>query len=141
MSLLKMAASIFMNKVSGGQGGGGLSLETIMPALQSLLPTKDGDLDLGSLVNKFGASGLTNMAASFLGNGENDSFAPTQLLSMLGDNKVAEFAGKLGIEKETAASGLSSMIPDLLDQQSSEGSLASSGLGKAASSMLGGLFK
>lgn len=137
MSLLNIAAKLFTEKVSGEES---LELGSIVSALSSLLPTKENDLDLAALVGQMSNGGLTNLVSSFLGDGENGQFSPAQLLGILGDSNIADFASKLGIDKETAADGLSSMLPDLLDKESSGGSLLDNLDSSMASNVIGKLF-
>ena len=134
MDLLKLGAQLFLNKL--GSQGGGLDAGTVVSALGSLLPTSGkGDLDLGSLLGQMNGGGLASLAASFLGDGPNDAMSADNILGMLGDSNVSNFASQLGLQKETAAEGLSNMIPDLFDQNSKGGSLISG----AGASLLGGL--
>jgi len=134
MDLLKIGAQLFMSKL--GSQSGGLDANTVVSALGSLLPTSDnGDLDLGGLLGKMSGGGLAGLAASFLGDGKNDSMSSDNILGMLGDSNVSNFASQLGLQKEDAAQGLSNMIPDLIDQNSKGGSLMSG----AGASLLGGL--
>lgn len=134
MDLLKLGAQIFLSKL--GSNGSGMDLGSVVSALSGLLPTsKNGDLDLSSLLSKMDGGGLASMAASFLGDGPNEQFSASNLLSLLGDSNVSNFASQLGLQKDTAVSGLSSMIPELIDQQSKGGSLLSG----AGSSLISGL--
>ena len=52
---------------------------------------------------------------------------------MFGGDKLSAFAGKLGVDQDNATEGLSSVLPNLVDQSSSGGSLLDSvgGLGGA----------
>lgn len=130
MNLLEMASSLFMKKV-----GSNLDIGTVMPALSQLLPTSGGELDIGSLVGLFKSQGLASMASSWLGDGANTGIDASQIMSALGQSKVSEFASKLGIGEQEAASGLSDMIPDLIDKTSEGGDLLNAG-----KSLLGKLF-
>lgn len=138
MSLLTMAAQLFISKL----GGSGEQLEEngVVNALQQLLPTEGGELDLGALVAKFtSGGGLASLASSWLGGGENAELSPSSILDVLGSGPVADFAGKLGLEPDTAASGLAQMIPDLIDSNSEDGNLAG-GAAEMAKGFLGKLF-
>jgi len=116
--------------------------EQVQSALSNLLPTKNGELDLGSIVSMFqGNGGLASLAASWLGDGANSSLSPSSLLSMLGDSKVKEFSSSLGIAPEQASSGLSDMIPELIDKASSGGSLKSDIGSALISGLAGKLFR
>ncbi len=139
MDLLKVAAQLFMNKISANSGD--LDIKSVMGSLGSLLPTNSsGDLDIMALVQNMQAGDLASLAASFLGDGKNDSFSPSQLMGLLGDSKVSSFASSLSLPKETALSGLTDMIPELIDGNSKGGSLVSSIGGSAAKKLLGSLF-
>lgn len=134
MDLLKIGAQLFMSKL--GSQAGGLDANTVVSALGGLLPTSSkGDIDLGGLLGQLNGGGLASLAASFLGDGPNDNMTQDNILGLLGDSNVSNFASQLGLQKETAAEGLSNMIPDLIDQNSKGGSLMS-GVG---ASLLGGL--
>lgn len=138
MDLLKMGAQLFISKLGGN--GGNFDVATVVSSLSNLLPTSGGDLDLASLVGKMNSGGLASLASSFLGDNTNDSFSPSQLIGMLGDSKVSEFASSLNLEKDTAAKGLSDMIPDLINEKSEGGSLLGSITGSAAKDILGKFF-
>lgn len=139
MDLLKIGAQLFMQKM--GAQGSDMDLGSVTSALSGLLPTNnEGDLDLGGIVNQFKGAGLASLAASFLGDGKNDAFSPSQLLGMLGEGKVSQFASQLNLDADSAANGLSGMIPDLIDKQSQGGSLMDLAMGAAKSGLLGKLF-
>lgn len=137
MSLIETAASLFKDQL--GAQGSNLDLGNIMAGLKNLLPTKGGDIDLGNLVTQFmgEGGGLADMAKSWLGNGANANMSGSQIMSVLGSANVSSFAEKLGLNSETAADGLSNMIPSLIDKSSDGGSLISSGMMKSAKGMLG----
>ncbi|MCP8900108.1 YidB family protein [Gilvimarinus xylanilyticus] len=140
MSLLKMAGEIFMSQL-GGQAEG-LNLDAVMKGLQQLLPTEGGDIDIAALVAKFTGSGggLAAMASSWLGDGGNQSFSASDLLGLLGQDKVSQFADQVGVDTDTAASGLSDMIPQLIDKSSSGGDLLAGMTGDGAASLLNKFF-
>lgn len=134
MSLLAQAAQLLMDNL-GGEGSG-LNLESVTSGLSGLLPTDEaGELDLAGIVSMFSEQGLGSLVSSFLGNGENGALDVGSVLGMLGEGKVAEFAGGLGLSTDTVASGLSDTLPQLIDQQSEGGSLLES----AGKSIVSGL--
>ena len=122
MNLTEIASKMLLQKLSGQ--GLNASEGIIQSALQSLLPTEGGDLNLSSLVSMFiGNGGIASLAQSWLGDGDNQSISPQSIIGMFGESNVSEFASKIGVDSGTAASGLSDMIPDLIDKASSGGSL------------------
>ena len=111
MALMKIAAQLFMSKL----------------AKQSENMQESGVI-----------SGLTSMAASWLGDGNNSPISASQILGLFGDSKVQSFASSLNLDSDTAVSGLAEMLPELLDSNSNGGAL----LGDAgAGGMLGSLVK
>lgn len=140
MSLLKIAADLFVAQL--GNKGNGLNLTTVVSALQNLLPTQGGDLDLAALVGKFTGQGgdMAALATSWLGNGANQSIGIEQLITALGKAKMDNFAGEVGVDTNTAASGLAGILPDLINRHSEGGSLVGNIASSAAKSLLGKLF-
>ncbi len=123
MSLLQMAAQLFLDK-SGGNTG--LDVGTVSDALKNLLPGDSNDLDIGALVSQFGSGGLTSMVGSWLGDGDNEAIGGSNIVDALGSDKVASFASELGMDSDKASAGLAGMIPELINKNSSGGSLLDS---------------
>ena len=101
-----------------------------------------GNFDVAALVEKFSSGGgLASQVQSWLGDGENAPISASNIMDMFGSDSVSKFAGDLGIDQQTAANGLSDVIPQLIDKCSSGGSLLESvgGLGGALD-MAKGLF-
>lgn len=85
-------------------------------------------------MSKFaGSGGLASIASSWLGDGGNESINTAQLQEAFGDDKLSAFADNLGVDQENTTQGLSNILPSLVDQGSSGGSLLDSvgGLGGA----------
>lgn len=139
MSLINIAAQLFISKL----GGTGEQLDTgsVVAALQNLLPTEGGELDLSALVGQFtSGGGLADLASSWLGGGDNEAISPSTLMDVLGNDQVSEFAGQLGLGEDTAAEGLAQMIPELIDGNSEGGDLLGGAVGDMAKGVLGKLF-
>ena len=134
MDLLKLAAQQFMQNT----GSSNLDAGSVMNALKGLLGDQSGNIDLSSLVNRFKASGLSALAASWLGDGQNDALSADQLTNVFGKDKLSIFASSLGMSTDSATSGLASMIPQIIDKSSSGGSLIN---GNILSKAVGGLSK
>jgi hypothetical protein len=133
-----MAAQLFLDK-SGGNTG--LDVGTVASALKKLLPIDGNDLNIGALISQFGAGDLASIVGSWLGDGDNDAITGTNIRDALGSDKVASFASELGIDANKASEGLAGMIPELINKNSSGGSLLDSvgGAGGVAS-LVGKLF-
>jgi len=128
MSLLQMAAQLFLDK---SEGSSGLDVGVVASALKNLLPGDGNDLNIGALVSQFGSGDLASMLGSWLGDGDNDAISGSSIVDALGSDKVASFASELGMDSDKASAGLAGMIPELINQDSSGGSLLDS-LGGAA---------
>lgn len=139
MDLMKMAAQLFISKL--GSSGSGLDISSVMGALQGLLPTKGEELDIQSLIGQFaGNGGLSSLVGSWLGDGNNNPMGADQVSSIFGDSSIGAFAQKLGLDKETASSGLADMIPDLIDKNSKGGNLVGDLAGKVGGQLFEKLF-
>ena len=112
MDLLKMGQDILADKLGDKAGG-------IMEALSG----GDGGLDLGGLVEKLKAGGLSDQVGSWLGDGDNAPVSADQIKSALGEDEVAVMATKMGVDTDTAAEQLTQAVPSLMDKLSSGGSL------------------
>ncbi len=130
MDLMKLGTQLLMSKLGGNASEGG-----VMSALSGLLGSggsnDSGGLDIGSLVSGMmsgqgGGDGLQGMVASWLGDGDNDAISGDQIKGLFGSDKIAEFAGKLGVDESTAADSLADAVPQMVDKSSSGGSLLDS---------------
>jgi len=125
MDLLKLGADLIMNKLNLDQDGDGVP-DGVAGALAGLLGGGEGgDFDLAALVGKMteGGGGIQEMAASWLGNGDNAAIDFNQIKELFGGEKIAEFASQLGVDEDTAADSLTEAIPQIVDKGSSGGSL------------------
>ena len=137
MELIKVATQLLLNQLGGANSG--LSENLISSALSNLLPSNSkGDLDLGSLVSQFNSGGLASMAASWLGDGENQAISGNQMTELLGQNKMNQFAQQLGIDEEQASTTLAKTIPELINSNSQSGTLLEA---VTENDMLGSLAK
>lgn len=127
MDILQYGAQLLRD-----QFGDSIDLESIGGALQGLLGNGAGDIDLVGLAGKLSSSGeLGNILATWLGDGANAPISSDSLKDILGGDRIAEFAGQLGVDTDTAATGLAEAIPQMLDKASSGGNLleAAGGIG------------
>ncbi len=134
-TLLPMVARTFIN--NAGSSANGLSIDSVIPALMGLLGGKDGQIDIAGLVSQLGSSGLMDMAASWLGDGQNQSISTESILSLFGQSQLEGFAEKLGLTTPDAIGGLQGALPELVDKASQGGELME-GMGSA---LLGNAMK
>ena len=88
------------------------------PAMKMLLPAVTGMLAGGGLskvLSGFKAQGLSSQADSWVGKGHNKSVSADQVSKVLGNDKIAEIAQKLGVSNGEAASSLAAMLPNVIN--------------------------
>ena len=119
MDILKMGAEMLSQKLGSSAGS-----DSMMSALSGLLGNSQGDLDLAGLAHQMMGSGeFGDMVSSWLGDGANKSISPASIMSLFGENRMSEFARKVGADTSSAASALSEVIPSMIDKSSSGGNL------------------
>jgi uncharacterized protein YidB (DUF937 family) len=79
------------------------------------------ETDLDGLMQKLRESGLEKQASSWVAKGENIPVVGDQIEKALGNEKVAEIAGKLGITTEQAADDLAQTVPKVVDEVTPDG--------------------
>jgi len=98
--------------------------DTVATALSGLLGDGQGGIDLAGLVSKMTQSGqLGSLVSSWLGDGANGAISAESLMGLLGENNLTQFAGSVGTDTSSAAQGLAEVLPQMMDQASSGGSL------------------
>ena len=122
--IIQIGAQLFQSKLD--KDGDGIDIGDIVSALTGLVSGDDGNVDMGSIMSSLNAGGLASLAASWLGDGDNEEIAPEQVKDIFGGDKISEFASKLGLDEDSALSGLTSAIPAIMDKSSSGGSLLDS---------------
>lgn len=123
MDLMKLGTELILNKLGGKSSESGIS-----SALSSLLggnSSNEAGLDFSSLVSNMLSKdgGLQDIVGSWLGDGDNEVVSGNQIKDILGGDKIAEFASKLGIDEDSAADSLAEAVPQMVDKGSSGGSL------------------
>ncbi|MGE8690690.1 MAG: YidB family protein [Achromobacter sp.] len=116
MSLLDSLASM----AGGGQQGGSASL---LPALIEQLSKYPGGLS--GLIESFQKGGLSEIVASWVGTGQNLPVSADQLGSVLDPGVVNELAAKTGQDSDSLLGSLSSLLPQLVDQATPDGTVPS----------------
>jgi uncharacterized protein YidB (DUF937 family) len=120
-TILQLGVSAIQN--NSDEATTGLDGDLLSGALSKLVGEGDS-LDLGSLVSSLNAGGLADIAASWLGDGDNAAISPDAIAGLLGDEKVSAFASELGLSGESAKQAIADALPQMMDNASSGGSLA-----------------
>lgn len=117
-NIMKNGAQAFQSKLDA-DGDGKIEVSDLVPALTDLFTNAKGDMDISSILSGMNAGGLTSLAQSWLGEGENESIEGEQVTHVLGLGTIATFADKLGVKVEQAVTGLQEAMPQIIDQASS----------------------
>ncbi len=129
-----------MNEAAGvlkQQLGIDIDPNTMQAALSSLMGDGNGQLDLGALAKQMsGNTDFNALLGSWLGDGGNLPISAEAVQGLFGESGLSQFASQLGIDPEQAAGSLSALLPQLMDQASSGGSLLDEFSGGAAGSLL-----
>ncbi len=121
---------------SGGQAAGGLDLSQLQSMVGPAMEAINQNGGISGVLEKLQSSGLGDVVNSWLGQGANSPISADQLSSVLGSDTINNIAGASGLSAEQISSGLSSVLPSVVDQASPNGQLDVSQL----QGMLGGLL-
>lgn len=140
--IIGMGTQLFQDKL--GEGAEGLDSNVLTEALGGLLSNEEGGLDLGNIMSAMTdeEGGLGSIVSSWIGSGENEAIDGSQLTNLLGSDAISSFAEKLGIDPDTALSGLTDAFPNMVDQATPDGAsmLESAGGLSGILGMVGKLF-
>ena len=145
MDLLKVGGSLIQGNSDDATTS--LDVDDIANALNNLVGNGQGGLNLVTFVGGLSQNGLGEIVGSWLGNGENKSISIEQITTLLGSDKVADFASELGLSQESAAGALADALPQVVDQATrGEGTimdemLSNAGGPNGAMDMLGKMFR
>ena len=117
MGMLDDLAGNVLGGAAGNQGGSNSMLSTIL----EMVNNQPGGI--AGLIQKFQQGGLGDVAASWVGTGQNLPISADQLQGVLGGDMLGQLAGKLGIAPETASSQLANVLPGLVDKLTPGGEL------------------
>ena len=90
-------------------------------ALNSILTNGDGNLDLSNILSSLSNGNLAEVISSWIGNGENKPIDIDGVKNILGEDKISDFAQKLGIDTDTAADALKDILPQVVDKATPDG--------------------
>ena len=110
-ALINAVIQMVANKAGGAVGGAGAS---------------GAAGGLGGLIGALTQGGLGNVASSWVGTGQNLPVSADQLQSALGgggDGLLAQLAQQAGMSHGDAASGLSQILPGLVDKLTPDGQI------------------
>ena len=109
-------------------GGGGRVLMALLPlVLQMLANRQRGGAGnpvpggLGAVLDRFRRGGFGAQADSWVGRGANEALPPEALSAVLDDRQLDEIASEAGVTPDEARTGLSQLLPDVVDRLTPDG--------------------
>lgn len=130
-SVIGAASQALGNKLGGNGDGQG----DVVGGLLGML-SNDGAAGgvggLGGLLEKFQQGGLGDVAASWVGTGENLPVNADQISQVLGSDAISGLAAKFGVDPAQASELISQHLPGLVDKLTPNGSVPEGGLGGLA---------
>jgi uncharacterized protein YidB (DUF937 family) len=96
--------------------------------LESVLAMITQSGGVNGLLEKLKGSGLGDIAASWIGTGQNKTVSGDQLSSAIGPDAINQIAAKLGSTAEQAAHLLSKYLPMVVDRLTPNGKVEDGGL-------------
>lgn len=127
-----------MSFLDGLLSGKGLPGGTeALGGVQELIEAQGG---VQGLTQKFGSGGLGDIAASWIGKGNNLPISAEQIEGVLGAGPIGQFAQKLGVSPAQAAGVLAMALPMIIDRLTPDGNAANAKGGVDAGDLLGGLL-
>ena len=133
MNLFQSLAKGLAGKVLGSAGQN----DTLLGAAASLINSPEIG-GLAGLAQLFTRQGQGDAMASWISTGKNLPISPDAIINVLGQGRIQEMAGKLGLSTADVAKGLASALPNLVDKLTPDGKLPA---GNEASDMLAQLAK
>ena len=112
MGLFDDVAGAVMGKVMGGNQG------SMVQVAMEMFNQYGG---LNGVLDKFKQGGLGELAASWVGTGENLPISPEQISSVLGSGAIAEMAAKFGITPEVLSNQIAQHLPSVIDKMTPNG--------------------
>jgi uncharacterized protein YidB (DUF937 family) len=117
MALVPVVLTMLMNR----RGGAGLGRSAMSAGLGAL----GGIGGLGALLNRFHQNGYGPQAQSWVGTGANEPLPPEAVSQVFNQNELSEIASQAGVSQDEARTGLSALLPQIIDHLTPHGQLPS----------------
>lgn len=120
MYLKRLATNLFMEQIRGLH-----DYNAVESALSEILFGGKDCFDLRSAVDQFSKEkgAIAEKVSSWLGDGDNQPISGREIEQTLGEKTVGALASRLKVNQAEVKSGLSAMLPKLIDAASRGGSL------------------
>jgi uncharacterized protein YidB (DUF937 family) len=141
MGLLDSVLGGVLGSMGGGQqGAAGGGNAALINAVVGMLANGSAHGGLGGLLEKFQQGGLGEVAASWVGTGQNLPVSADQISNVLGGDTIGALAQQLGMGHGDLAGQLSQILPQVVDHLTPGGQAPQGGLGSVAD-ILGQLMR
>lgn len=117
MSFLDSVVGAVSGKLGGAQGGDAGLLQAGMAMIE-----QHGGVQ--GIISKLQAGGLASEVQSWVGTGANQAVSGDKLQQVLGSDMVQKLAGKFGIDPSQLSSGLATVLPQLIDKATPDGTVS-----------------
>jgi uncharacterized protein YidB (DUF937 family) len=118
MALLPVVLSMLANR-RGGTGFG----RTAAPGGLGGLGALAGLGGLGALLHRFQQNGYGQQAQSWVSTGDNQPIEPEAVSQVFDRNELSEIASQAGVSEDEARTGLSALLPQIVDHLTPQGQL------------------
>ncbi|MCW2950754.1 MAG: hypothetical protein JWN41_1767 [Thermoleophilia bacterium] len=130
MALLPVVMGMLSQRAGGaaaGNPGGSGGLGGLGGMLGNLGASsgQGGMGNLGSLIEQFTNEGYGQHASSWVGTGPNEALPPQAVSDVLGEEQIAQIAQQAGLTTDDARTGMSELLPSLVDHFTPEGKVQS----------------
>lgn len=103
--------------------GGGVGAQNPLLDVALSLLTNPQTGGLGGFVETFKSKGLSDIMSSWVSTGQNLPISGNQIQEVLGSGLIQQFPKKLGSSGEEVSGGLASLLPEIIDKLTPNGSM------------------
>ncbi len=100
---------------------GGSNDKSLLGKIAMEMINKNGGL--GGILEKFNQGGLGDLAASWIGQGQNQSLSEDQVGSVFGNDMITEMASKFGVDSSLLTGQIAQYLPELVNQATPSGAV------------------
>lgn len=100
---------------------GGSNDKSLLGKIAMEMISKNGGV--GGILEKFNQSGLGDLAASWVGQGQNQSLSEDQVGSVFGNDMIADMASKFGVDSSLLTGQIAQYLPELMNQATPAGAV------------------
>lgn len=123
MSLFDQVSGMFKSE---NKGAGGDQLNLVTGVLEML--NKGGQGGLAGLVQACQSKGLGDIVSSWISTGPNAPISTSQIKEVLGDERLGQLAGRIGLTPDALGTKLAELLPGAVDKLTPEGKIPDAGM-------------